>query len=198
MAEPVREKVSFDSEPLILVDENDNEVGYASKSNCHQGHGTLHRAFSIFLFDEHGRVLLQQRSAAKPLWPLYWSNSCCSHPRKGETMDQATRRRLIEELGIDASLQFLYKFIYQADFAGGGAEHELCHVYIGRSSEGSVLVHPDEIADWRWVEPAVVTRGLRTSPEHYTPWFRLEWQELMDRWQDRIQRLQLLDSSGVD
>ena len=94
MGEVVREKVSFDDEPLILVDENDREIGYRSKVDCHTGHGTLHRAFSIFLFDNRGRVLLQQRAAGKPLWPLYWSNSCCSHPRRGESMQQALHRRL--------------------------------------------------------------------------------------------------------
>jgi len=105
MVENMREKVSFDDEPLILVDEDDNEVGYRSKGECHEGHGILHRAFSIFLFDKRGRVLLQQRAAGKRLWPLHWSNSCCSHPRRGETMDQALHRRLREELGLEASLK---------------------------------------------------------------------------------------------
>lgn len=188
MAESGREKVSFESEPLILVDENDNEIGFRSKVGCHRGHGTLHRAFSIFLFDSAGRILLQQRSASKPLWPLYWSNSCCSHPRRGETMEQATHRRLVEELGVDAELQFLYKFVYQADFGDVGAEHELCYVFIGRA-HGDVTVHPDEIADWKWVEPAEVTRMLRQEPERCTPWFKLEWQALMSDWRGRIDAL---------
>ncbi|MDT8448572.1 MAG: isopentenyl-diphosphate Delta-isomerase [Wenzhouxiangellaceae bacterium] len=185
MNEAGHETVSFDTEPLILVDEKDNEIGYRSKVDCHRGHGTLHRAFSIFLFDGRGRVLLQQRSARKPLWPLYWSNSCCSHPRRGESMAQATHRRLVEELGVDAELEYLYKFIYQADFGEVGAEHELCHVYIGRS-DGDVTVHPDEIADWKWVEPTEVTRMLDEKPQRCTPWFRLEWESLMSDWRGRI------------
>jgi len=184
------ETVSFDDEPLILVDENDNEIGFRSKGACHAGHGTLHRAFSIFLFDDRGRVLMQQRSASKPLWPLYWSNSCCSHPRRGERMEQALHRRLREELGLDAPLEFVYKFIYQVDFDDVGAEHELCHVYIGAAS-GEVRVHPEEIADWKWVPIEQVTRELSNSPEIYTPWFRMEWQSLMERCPDRIRNLRL-------
>lgn len=185
MGEVVREKVSFDNEPLILVDENDNEIGYRSKGDCHAGHGTLHRAFSIFLFDDRGRVLLQQRAAGKPLWPLYWSNSCCSHPRRGESLEQALHRRLREELGLDASLEFVYKFIYQADFGDVGAEHELCHVFIG-SASGEVRVHPDEIADWRWVAIDEVTRELEHAPDRYTPWFKMEWKALMGQFRDQI------------
>jgi isopentenyl-diphosphate delta-isomerase len=185
MVDASRKPVSFQDEPLILVDEHDNEVGYRSKSDCHTGHGTLHRAFSIFLFDRGGRVLLQQRAAGKPLWPLYWSNSCCSHPRRGESMEDATRRRVIEELGVDARLEFLYKFIYQADFGDIGAEHELCYVYVG-TAEGDVQVHPDEIADWRWVSPDDVDRELSEHPDRFTPWFKLEWRSLMDHWRGRI------------
>jgi isopentenyl-diphosphate delta-isomerase len=188
MGEAARDPVSFDDEPLILVDEHDNEVGYRSKSDCHAGHGTLHRAFSIFLFDREGRVLLQQRAAGKPLWPLYWSNSCCSHPRRGENMDEATRRRVAEELGVDARLEFLYKFIYQADFGDAGAEHELCHVYVG-TADGEVRVHPGEIADWAWVQPEEVDRRLVSEPESFTPWFKLEWQALMANWRGRIRAL---------
>lgn len=182
------EKVSFDDEPLILVDEDDNAIGYRSKGECHTGHGILHRAFSIFLFDDRGRVLLQQRSASKPLWPLYWSNSCCSHPRRGESLEQALHRRLREELGQDGDLEFVYKFIYQADFGHVGAEHELCHVFIGAAG-GDVSVHPEEIADWRWVPMDEVTPALEKHPELYTPWFKLEWKALMERCPDRIREL---------
>lgn len=188
MSEDVCEKVSFDDEPLILVDESDNEVGYRSKGDCHEGHGILHRAFSIFLFDKQGRVLLQQRAIGKRLWPLYWSNSCCSHPRRGEAMDQALHRRLREELGLEASLEFVYKFTYQADFGDRGAEHELCHVYIGASG-GEVRVHPDEIADCRWVPMEEVTRELEDAPFRYTPWFKMEWKALMDQWRDHVSAL---------
>src|SRR5471032_3303829 len=88
-----------ESESLILVDEADREIGHLSKSECHEGRGILHRAFSVLIFNGHGELLLQQRAASKPLWPLFWSNSCCSHPRRSESMEGAVQRRLREELG---------------------------------------------------------------------------------------------------
>ncbi len=116
---------------LILVDASDRETGFLSKEECHQGAGRLHRAFSVFLFNRRGELLLQQRSAAKPLWPLYWSNTCCSHPRQGETVEAAARRRLAEELALSAELRFLYKFEYRAEYQQIGTEHELCWVFAG-------------------------------------------------------------------
>jgi isopentenyl-diphosphate delta-isomerase len=189
MAEAMREAVSFDTEPLILVDEHDREIGHRNKSECHLGHGTLHRAFSVFLFDHRGRVLLQRRSALKPLWPMFWSNSCCSHPRRGESLEQATRRRVREELGVEAGLHWLYRFIYQADYLEVGAEHELCHVYIGAVADPVIRVHPDEVAEIDWLTIDELGRRIQSDPERYTPWFKLEWEELMARHRDRIERL---------
>lgn len=180
--------VSFDDEPLILVDAADNEIGFLSKSRAHEGHGVLHRAFSIFLFDSRGRLLLQQRGAGKPLWPLYWSNSCCSHPRKGESMEEATARRLAEELGIAARLRFVYKFIYQADYGDRGAEHELCWVYIGCSDQ-PVRAHPAELADWRYAGFDEIEAELAADPDRFTPWFKLEWRRLMEDHLEEIEAL---------
>ena len=110
--------VSFENEPLILVDANDTVVGHASKQEAHDGQGILHRAFSVFLFDTQGRVLLQQRAAAKRLWPLFWSNGCCSHPRRGEETPAAAARRTQEELAVEAqSLSYLFKFEYHASYS---------------------------------------------------------------------------------
>src|SRR5271155_4045484 len=103
-----------DSDALIVVDGDDRRLGHLSKSLCHEGRGVLHRAFSLLIFNDRGELLVQQRSRAKRLWPLYWSNSCCSHPRRAETMEVATRRRLSEELGIRCDLKFLFKFQYHA------------------------------------------------------------------------------------
>ena len=124
-----------DCESLILVDEADREVGHMSKAQCHQGSGTLHRAFSLLIFNAGGELLLQQRAATKNLWPLYWSNSCCSHPRRAESMEAAIHRRLHEELGLRCPLHFLFKFQYQAQFDATGAENEFCSVFIGRSTD---------------------------------------------------------------
>jgi isopentenyl-diphosphate delta-isomerase len=169
--------VSFDSEQLILVDEADREIGNMRKSEAHEGSGTLHRAFSLFVFNGRGELLLQQRAPGKRLWPGYWSNTCCSHPRKGETMEVATERRLYEEVGIRAPLQYLYKFQYQAQFDAGGGEHELCWVYAGRS-DAPPRVNPNEIAAVRFIAPAALTREMAETPERFTPWFKMEWQRI--------------------
>src|SRR5947207_3387152 len=114
MLTPASSIVSFEDEPLILVDGNDQELGFATKAACHDGVGLLHRAFSVFLFNPAGELLLQQRSAQKRLWPLYWANSCCSHPRRGESLPAAVERRTREELALATPLAFVYKFVYQA------------------------------------------------------------------------------------
>src|SRR5580658_9036976 len=119
---------------LILVDAADREVGYMGKGACHDGAGVLHRAFSLLIFNGEGELLLQQRAGSKRLWPHYWSNSVCSHPRRSESLHTAIHRRLQEELGISCPLQFLFKFQYQAQFDHAGGERELCSVYIGRSN----------------------------------------------------------------
>lgn len=166
--------VSFDNEALIIVDAQDQILGHGTKAELHQGSGTLHRAFSIFLFNDAGEVLLQQRSADKPLWPGYWSNTCCSHPRRGESYGIATRRRLMEELGVEAPLWFTHRFRYQAQFNDDGAEHELCSVYVGRI-DCDPAPNPKEISDWQWISPGALDEWLDTTPESLTPWFKLEW-----------------------
>jgi isopentenyl-diphosphate delta-isomerase len=180
-----RRRVSNAAEPLVLVDDEDREIGFASKHDCHAGAGTLHRAFSIFIFNDNGELLLQQRGAAKPLWPNYWSNTCCSHPRAGETMDQATERRLVEEVGIRCPLRFLYKFKYHAAYEAVGAEREFCWVYIGYHG-GQPDVNLDEISDWRFVDVASLDAELERMPERFTPWFKLEWTELKANYLDEI------------
>lgn len=173
-AAPNDHVVSFDDEPLILVDANDREIGFLDKAAAHRGGGTLHRAFSLFVFNGAGELLLQQRADSKRLWGGYWSNTCCSHPRRGESMDTAIHRRLHEELGIDCPLRFLFKFQYQAQFDADGAEHELCWVYAGRS-EAEPRVNPTEIAATRWIAPPALDAEMAAQPQAFTPWFRIEW-----------------------
>jgi len=170
-----------DSDALILVDETDCRVGHMSKALCHEGQGVLHRAFSLLIFNDRGELLVQQRAPSKRLWPLYWSNSCCSHPRGAESMDTATRRRLQEELGIVCELKFLFKFQYHAQFDANGAERELCSVFMGRCSEPP-RINRDEIHDWRWVGPELLQAEMSsTDRSKFTPWFLLEWERL---WRD--------------
>ncbi len=179
--------VSSESEELILVDDDDNKLGTLSKADCHDGDGVLHRAFSLFLFDVRGNLLLQQRSSMKRLWPLYWSNSCCSHPRNGETMQEATRRRLSQELGVTAELQFIYKFGYHARFEEIGSERELCSVFLGRLHD-EVEANRNEIADVRYIRAAEVTKALEDDGERYTPWFHMEWRRLNEEYGERLAR----------
>ena len=168
-----------ESDSLILVDEADREVGHLDKARCHEGRGVLHRAFSLLIFNDAGELLLQQRSVAKRLWPLYWSNSCCSHPRRAETMEAATQRRLYEELGLRCPLEFLFKFQYQAQFDEAGAEQELCSVFIGRSSD-PVRIDPSEIVAWRWISPEALRAELAGSEaDRFTPWFVMEWERIL-------------------
>jgi isopentenyl-diphosphate delta-isomerase len=189
--------VSFDSEPLILVDDQDREIGHQDKLSCHSGSGTLHRAFSLFIFNEEGELLLQQRSINKLLWPLYWSNSCCSHPRRGESMEVAINRRSQQELGIKTQFQFLYKFKYQAPYQNIGAEHELCWVFAGRSSE-PVRVNENEVAGWRFISASALEKEMQSSPQHFTPWFKLEWQRLTQDYREALHALHVkLPAIGV-
>jgi isopentenyl-diphosphate delta-isomerase len=179
--------VSSESEQVILVDDEDRELGVLDNGLCHNGDGVLHRAFSLFLFDSDGELLLQQRSAGKRLWPMFWSNSCCSHPRRGESMDIATCRRLADELNIDATLEFVYKFSYQARYGDAGSENELCSVYLGRCL-GEVIANQSEVAAIRYANSAALTEELRRSPELFTPWFKMEWDQLCNDHYDALSR----------
>ncbi|MEO8010669.1 MAG: isopentenyl-diphosphate Delta-isomerase [Dokdonella sp.] len=169
--------VSFDNEPLILVDENDIVIGHLTKSEAHRGIGMLHRAFSLFVFDLDGRLLLQRRASVKRLWPDFWSNTCCSHPRRGEDMEKAIHRRLHEELQLSCVLEFLFKFQYQAQFDDEGAENELCSVFAGYTNDRPQF-NRSEISELRYVEPAELDREMQRTPDAFTPWFKMEWAQL--------------------
>jgi isopentenyl-diphosphate delta-isomerase len=186
------EIVSNASEQLILVDDHDREIGFKGKADCHLGQGVLHRAFSIFVFNRSNELLLQQRSKSKMLWPGYWSNTCCSHPRRGEAMADAVMRRLKQELGFTCPLEYLYKFKYQAQYGAVGAEHELCSVYFGRY-DGAVDVNVTEIAAWRFVGVEALERELSSAPETFTPWFKMEWVHIKANYLDGM-----LAGTGTD
>lgn len=179
--------VSSEAEELILVDENDDETGYMSKAECHDGAGKRHRAFSVFLFNDAGELLLQQRSQLKRLWPGFWSNTCCSHPRKGESMPIATQRRLYDELHVESTLEFVYKFAYQAEFGEAGSENELCHVYLGRAGS-DVEPNEHEIDAIRYLSTRELTKEFESQPQSFTPWFKMEWQTLADEHRDILSR----------
>lgn len=179
--------VSSENEELILVDRDDNEVGHLSKGECHDGAGVLHRAFSLFLFNDDGELLLQQRGTTKRLWPGFWSNSCCSHPRRGESMETATMRRLSDELNFETSLEYVYRFCYTAEFGDAGSENELCHVYLGRIAPG-LQANDSEIAGIRFVSRHALEVELSENPAQFTPWFKQEWRELTGTYAEQLGR----------
>jgi isopentenyl-diphosphate delta-isomerase len=170
---------------LILVDAEDRDIGQLDKSACHDGDGVLHRAFSIFVFNPAGELLIQQRAQDKRLWPNFWSNSCCSHPRIGESLDLAVQRRCQQELGFTTDFTFVYKFEYQARFKDIGTEHELCSVYVG-TYDGEPEVNASEVRAWRWITRDELTQALSSSTDLYTPWFMLEWERLTDEFATRL------------
>tara|TARA_B110000263_G_scaffold84509_1_gene73909 strand:+ start:882 stop:1460 length:579 start_codon:yes stop_codon:yes gene_type:complete len=182
-----KEKIVSDpNEQLILVDSDDNEIGYSSKSECHKDLGLLHRAFSIFLFNSTGELLIQKRSIKKELWGQYWSNSCCSHPRKGEDLYEAAIRRVQQELSIECSLNFLYKFQYHENYTDSGSEHELCSVFYGLY-DGSISCNENEIEDWRMISSTQLNEEIGQSNILYTPWLKLEWTEITTKYKEVIE-----------
>lgn len=176
MPDPV---VSSEDELLILVNADDEEIGHLDKAACHDGDGVLHRAFSLFIFNDEGRLLLQRRAFEKRLWPGFWSNSCCSHPRRGEELTEAVRRRLHEELGMRSEFEFLFKFAYHAAFGEEGSEREVCSVFVGRGN-GPVQANANEVAEWRWISVPELDVELREHADRYTPWLRLEWPKVRE------------------
>ncbi|MFG1929968.1 isopentenyl-diphosphate Delta-isomerase [Mycobacterium sp. NPDC048908] len=174
MTDFVERVVSSEDDCVVVVDNNDVGIGFMTKAAAHDGRGTLHRAFSVFVFNPDGELLLQQRAAEKRLWPGRWSNSCCSHPRRGEPMATAVRRRVHEELGLCLTTAFLFKFEYRAQFDAHCAEHELCWVHVGRSAD-KPTVNRHEVAAWRYVDGPTLHDEIAAAPDRFTPWFRIAW-----------------------
>jgi isopentenyl-diphosphate delta-isomerase len=168
-------------ERVVLVDENDRAIGTAEKLAAHRDGGRLHRAFSVFLFDAAGRMLLQQRAASKYHFPSLWTNACCGHPRPGEELVAAARRRVLEELGVVVALRPAFSFVYVAEDAPSGlTEREFDHVLVGRL-DAPPAPSADEIAALDWREPAALLRDIETRPGRYTPWFRQALPQLAGR-----------------
>ena len=158
-------------ETLILVDEQDNPVGTVEKMKAHH-EGLLHRAFSVFLFDEQGNMLLQRRALHKYHSPGLWSNACCSHPRPGEETIMAAERRLDEEMGIKGCrLAHLFAFTYRVEFTERLIEHEYDHVFTGTFT-GDPVPNPDEVMEWKWMRVEELKTDITVNPERYTYWIK--------------------------
>jgi len=164
---------------LILVDEEENIIGYEDKWECHKGEGKRHKAFSIFIFNDKGELLIHKRSDEKPLWHGYWANSCCSHPRKGEGRIEAAERRLIEELGFTCKVKLLFKYKYQAKFGNIGSENEYNAVLVGHYN-GEVKANPDEVAELKWASLDWLKKDMEDNKEIYAPWFLIGFQKYLE------------------
>lgn len=158
-------------EQVILVDSNDNQIGLMPKMEAHEK-AVLHRAFSVFVFNDSGELLLQQRAVDKYHSPLEWTNTCCSHQRDGESNIEAGKRRLQEEMGFTCELSEVFSFIYKAPFDNGLTEHELDHVMIGKFN-GVPEVNPDEVERFKWMSLEEVKVDMEMDESKYTVWFRI-------------------------
>ena len=156
---------------VILVDELDNELGIMPKLEAHEK-GVLHRAFSVFILNDKGEIMLQQRASEKYHSPNLWTNTCCSHPQKGETILKAGTRRLQEEMGFITPLEKKAFFIYRAEFDNGLIENELDYILIG-NYEGEVSPCPQEVKKWKWMTVEEIKASLEKEPETYTVWFKI-------------------------
>ena len=167
---------------LLVVDKNDKILDYKSKKDCHQLPGVFHRAFSVFVFNKKGELLLQKRSKEKPLWPLFWANSCCSHPIKGGEIKKTAEKRLKEELGFTTcKLSFVGKLSYQACFEDRGCEKEITYVFNGQYDG---LVEPDkkEVAEIKWISLSDLENEIKKQPLKYSPWLR----KIMKKFENKL------------
>ena len=159
-------------EMLVLVDEDDNQVGTEEKLAAHQA-GKLHRAFSIFLFNSRGQMLITRRAPGKYHSPGLWTNTCCGHPRPGEVLIEAAKRRLREETGIVCEIAHKSQFIYRAEFDNGLTEHELDHIFTGVYDGPLDKIDPEEADAVEWVDPQKTLADTQANPARYTVWFRI-------------------------
>ena len=166
-------------EKVILVNKDDEQLGLMAKMEAHEK-GILHRAFSVFVFNKEGELLLQQRALDKYHSPGLWTNTCCSHQRDGESNIEAGKRRLHEEMGFDCELKELFSFLYKASFDNGLTEHELDHVMMGHYDEDPV-VNLEEAAAFKWMSLDHVKKDMQIHPELYTEWFKIIFNEYDQR-----------------
>lgn len=165
-------------EKVILVDSNDKQIGLMPKMEAHEK-AVLHRAFSVFIMNHKGEIMLQQRAANKYHSPLLWTNTCCSHQRDGESNIQAGRRRLKEEMGFETDLKEVFSFTYKAPFDNGLTEHEYDHVMVGNYDEAP-KINPQEVNDWKWMLPSAIKEDISLNPEDYTAWFKIIFERFYD------------------
>jgi len=165
-------------EQVILVDEQDQKIGLMPKMEAHEK-ALLHRAFSVFIMNNKGELMLQQRAAEKYHSPLLWANTCCSHQRDGESNLEAGKRRLQEEMGFVTDLKEVFSFIYKAPFDNGLTEHELDHVMLGSYNEDP-QINKEEVESYKWMTPSAVKEDISSKPEIYTAWFKIIFEKFYE------------------
>ncbi|MDC6364275.1 MULTISPECIES: isopentenyl-diphosphate Delta-isomerase [Flavobacteriaceae] len=168
----------MEEEKVILVNEADEPIGLMPKMEAHEK-ALLHRAFSVFVMNDKGETMLQQRAKDKYHSPLLWTNTCCSHQRDGESNIEAGKRRLMEEMGFQTELKELFSFVYKAPFDNGLTEHEFDHVMMG-SYNDSPNINTEEVADWKWMRPSDIKKDIAVQPEQYTAWFKIIFERFYD------------------
>lgn len=157
---------------VVLVDENDKELGLEEKMKAHRNGGRLHRAVSIMVFNPDGHMMLQRRADTKYHSPGLWTNTCCSHPMEGERAIDAAHRRLEQEMGFDCELEEAFTFIYKVDVGSGLTEWEFDHLMLGMY-DGEPKPNPEEAKDWKWASPEGVKDDMRRNKDSYTGWFKI-------------------------
>jgi isopentenyl-diphosphate delta-isomerase len=167
-------------EEVILVDTNDVPLGTMPKMEAHEK-AILHRAFSVFILNKEGQLMLQQRALSKYHSPGLWTNTCCSHQRLGETNIEAGTRRLQEEMGFKTPLKELFSFVYKATFDNGLTEHEFDHVILGYYDSEPIINH-EEVTNWKWMNLEEIKKEIKTTPDNYTAWFKI----IFDRFYNHI------------
>lgn len=175
----------MEEENVILVNRLDEQIGIMPKMEAHEK-ALLHRAFSVFIMNDKGETMIQQRAAHKYHSPLLWANTCCSHQRVGETNIEAGNRRLKEEMGIETELRELFSFIYKAPFDNGLTEHELDHVMIGYYN-GEPVLDPEEVAAWKWMRPEDIKKDISAHPQNYSAWFKIIFDKFYDHITSNVQ-----------
>ncbi len=156
---------------VILVDENDNQIGLMEKIEAHEK-ALLHRAFSVFIYNNNNELMIQQRALHKYHSPGLWTNTCCSHQREGENNIEAGKRRLFEEMGFSTELEETISFIYKAPFDNGLTEHEYDHILVGKYNQDP-QPNPEEVSDWKWIGLDKLKQDIELNPSHYTEWFKI-------------------------
>ena len=171
-------------EKVILVDKNDNELGIMEKQEAHVK-GLLHRAFSVFIFNDKNELLLQRRAVKKYHSGGLWTNTCCSHPRQNEKTEDAAERRLLEEMGMRSTLKKQFDFVYKAKLDNNLYEHEFDHVFFGFTND-LPIINPEEVEEYTYKTLEDIGNEMKTIPDKYTEWFKICFREVVNSHRNTI------------